>query len=186
MINSISMFSQRLSTQNNRNAVSFSGGNPVTKYVKPVSQKHVPLIDKLGEFFAGVAQMLKAQQKSLSTQSGSLNVKNLAEPIPEAKIQFDKFKWITLKPKKFKLEGSKEPIHLCHFEYFDPPRLSKFDIVMTDTPKSVKKGDIFSYDFHRADKHPIRDNETESVNKLLDRYSDDILSIIRKYQKKLS
>lgn len=185
MINSVSMFSQRPSVQCRQTPISFCA-NPVSKYVKPVNAKHITLLDKLSEFFAGVSEMLKAQQKSLSTQSGSLNVKNLAEPLPEAVIQFDKFKSLSIKPKKFRMDGSKDTINLCHFEYFDPPKLSKFDIVLTDTPKTVKKGDIFSYDFHRADKHPIREYEAENVNKLLERYSDDIQSIIRKYQKKLS
>lgn len=186
MINSVSISSQRSNVQYKPNVLSFNGGNTLGRYVKPVNTKHINLLDKIGEFFTGVSEMLKAQQKTLATQSGSLNVKNIAEPIPEAVIQFDKFKSLTIKPKKFRLEGSRDALNLCHFEYFDPPKLSKFDIVLTDSPKSVKKGDIFAFDFHRADKHPIRDNEAESVNKLFDRYSDDIQSIIRKYQKKLS
>ena len=113
-----------------------------------------------------------------------MNVKNIADPIPEANIQFDDVKSLTIRPKKFRLEGSKDPVSLCHFEY-SSPKTSKFDIVMTDGGV-LKKGDIFSYDYHRADKHPIRDNEAKNINNIFERYGEDILNIIRKYQKKLS
>lgn len=187
MISSLLMTSNNITGQFRpaviQTPVSFQA-NPVGKYVKPIEVKHIGLLDKLGEFFAGVSDMLKNQQKSLATQSGALNVKNIADPIPEANIQFDDVKSLTIRPKKFRLEGSKDLVSLCHFEY-SSPKTSKFDIVMTDGGV-LKKGDIFSYDYHRADKHPIRDNEAKTINNIFERYGEDILNIIRKYQKKLS
>ncbi len=187
MISSLLMTSNNITAQFRpaviQTPVSFQA-NPVGKYVKPIEVKHIGLLDKLGEFFAGVSDMLKNQQKSLATQSGALNVKNIADPIPEANIRFDDVKSLTIRPKKFRLEGSKDPVSLCHFEY-SSPKTSKFDIVMTDGGV-LKKGDIFSYDYHRADKHPIRDNEAKTINNIFERYGEDILNIIRKYQKKLS
>lgn len=187
MISSLLMTSNNITAQCRpaviQTPVSFQA-NPVGKYVKPIEVKHIGLLDKLGEFFAGVSDMLKNQQKSLATQSGALNVKNIADPIPEANIRFDDVKSLTIRPKKFRLEGSKDPVSLCHFEY-SSPKTSKFDIVMTDGGV-LKKGDIFSYDYHRADKHPIRDNEAKTINNIFERYGEDILNIIKKYQKKLS
>lgn len=178
-------FSNNYQSRNNIVAPSFQGKDVISRYVKPVENKHLPLLDKLQEFFTGVAKMLKAQQKTLKTQSGSLNVSNIAEPIPQAVIQFDKLKSMTVKPKKFKApDGTR--LDLCHFEFDDSKRISKFDVISSDNKASSLKGNIFAYNNHRADKHPIRENEQESVNKIFDRYSLDIINIIKKYQKKLS
>ena len=183
MINFIPAFTINSNYQNRNNVVrpSFQGKDVVSKYVKPLDNKHLPLFEKLQEFFAGVADMLKSQQKTLKTQSGSLNVSNVAEPIPQAAIQFDKLKSMTVKPKKFKTPDGKR-LDLCHFEYTDISKTTKFDVILDDK----LKGNLFSYGNHRADKHPIRENEQESVNKLFDRYASDIISIIRKYHKKLT
>lgn len=172
---------RRKAAENSR--VSFQA-SPVSRYVKPVEVKHLGLLDKLSEFFAGAAEMLKQQQRPLSTKSGALNICNITEPLPEARIKFNETNSLTMRPKKFHLEGEKEPVKLCHFEY-SSQKTDKFDVVLEDT-KLVKKGDIFAFNFHRADKHPIRDNEAAQVNRFFDRYGEDILSIIKKYRKKLS
>lgn len=187
MINQVSAFSipkQNYNTSNILRPV-FTGKDVISRYVKPVNEKHIPLLDKLSEFFAGVSEMLKKQQKDLATQSGSLKVKNIAEPIPEASIQFDELKSLTVRPRKFKSADTSK-IDLLHFEYSNPAKTTNFDIVISDNSVSPRKGDIFSYGKHRADKHPIRDNEAGSVNKMFDRYSEDITNIIKKYRKKLS
>lgn len=174
-------FNNYYQQKNNLVSPSFQGKDVVIKYVKPIDNKHLPLFEKLQEFFAGVADMLKSQQKTLKTQSGTLNVSNVAEPLPQAVIQFDKLKSMTIKPKKFKTQDGTR-LELCHFEYTDAPKTTKFDVILNDK----LKGNLFAYGSHRADKHPIRENEQENVNKLFDRYATDIINIIRKYNKKLS
>lgn len=187
MINQVSAFSISKQNYNTSNVLrpSFTGKDVIRRYVKPVNDKHMPLLDKINDFFIGVSEMLKKQQKDIATQSGSLQVKNIADPIPEAKIKFDELKSLTIRPKRFKSADTSK-IDLCHFEYSNPPKTTKFDIVIGDNSTVAKKGDVFSYNNHRADKHPIRDNEADSVNKLFDRYSEDITNIIKKYRKKLS
>ena len=187
MINQISTFSANNQSYNQYNIIMpvFRGKSVIPRYVKPIEEKHIPLLEKLSEFFAGTKEMFIRQQKDLATKSGSLQVKNIAEPIPEAKISFDEAKILTVRPRKFKSSDTPK-IDLCHFEYFDSPKTTKFDIVIGDDSPLVKKGDIFSYGEHRADKSPIRYSEQESVNKIFNRYASDILNIIKKYQKKLS
>jgi len=168
----------------NNKVIAFSGNNVIPKYVKSVNAEHVPMLEKLGEFFQGLKEILKNQYKNLSTQSGSLKVSNTAEPIPEAVIDIGADKVIKLSVKKFRNPDVK--LDLCHVEFNNLRNVDKFDIVMNDLKTSPKKGDIFSFNFHRADKHPIKDSEAGFVNQFFEKYSQDISNIIRKYQKKLS
>lgn len=163
----------------------FCGTNSVVqKYVKPIDEKHLPMLDKIGDFFNGLKDIFKAQYKPLSTNSGVLKVSNEAEPIPEALLDFGASKHAKLTPKRFRISDVK--LDLCHVEYNDSNKIHKFDIIFNKGVKSPKKGDVFAYNSHRADKSPIRESEVNVINKFFERYSDDISSIIKKYQKKLS
>jgi len=167
------------------NKVTFGGtAYVVQKYVKPIEPKHVPMVEKLGEFFIGLKDIFKKQYKPLTTSSGALKVANTAEPIPEAVLDFGTLGSAKLVPKKFKLADVK--LDLCHVEYNDTKKIHKFDVILNDSVKSPKRGDVFAFDTHRADKAPIRDYEVNVINTFFDKHSQDILSIIKKYQKKLS
>ena len=189
MINSISSYSvlQPKSNYNIRHAApAFQGKiSVISKYVQPIDNKYIPLLDKLTDFFSGINLLLKDQQKILSTQSKHLEVSNLAEPIPEAKIKISENRWIKIRPKKYKTDENTK-IDLYHFEINNPPEKHNFDIIVSDEISSPKKGDLFSYNYHRADRHPIRTSEVTDVNRCLKRFGDDILNITKKYQKKLS
>ena len=61
------------------NKVTFGGtAYVVQKYVKPIEPKHVPMVEKLGEFFIGLKDIFKKQYKPLTTSSGALKVANTA------------------------------------------------------------------------------------------------------------
>ncbi len=184
MINPITPYCFHNTQIKNNSRPAFGAQNVVGKYVKPIKEEHLPLLDKLADFFAGTTRMLQTQHRQLATKSGALKVRNIAQPVPEGRIEFDAFKWISFTPKKFRTSDAKK-IDLCHIEYVDPPKCRKFDIVMTDSPRSPKKGDIFLFNSHRADRTPIREQEAEEVNNFLARFGDDISRVIRKYDKKL-
>lgn len=187
MINQITFSSYNSINVRNRyqQHPNFQGaGQTVSKYVRPIDSKHIGLIDTISEFFKGVSDMLLSQYKKLSTQSESLLVENKARPIPEAAMKMHDSKMMIIKPHKFYVDNKQ--LELCTFELEDKYKNKRFDIVLTDNIKSPQKGDLFLYNYHRADKHPIRDEEINDVNKLLDKYSNDITRILRKYQKKLS
>ncbi len=187
MINAIKPYSlQQTQCHSGKFQPAFQGKiSVINKYVQPMDSKHISLLEKLTEFFSGVSEMLRTQQKNLLTQSKCLEVSNIAEPIPEAKIRLSENRWITISPKKFRTDENKR-IDLCHFEVHTPPQKQNFDIVTSEGISSPQKGDIFVYNYHRADKHPIRNSEVHEVNRFFNRYSSDIQNIIKKYQKKLS
>ncbi len=96
----------------NNKVIVFRGNNVIPKYVKSVKAEHVPTLDKLGEFFQGLKEILKTQYKNLSTKSGSLKVSNVSEPIPEAIIDLGNDRVIKLSSKKFR--NSDVKLDLCH------------------------------------------------------------------------
>ena len=156
----------------------------IQKYIQPVNEKHLPLLDIIADFFKGAAEILQKQYKQLSTESGSLHVQNIAKPIPQAQMKTYDNKTLTIRLGKYSTE--KKKIDLCRFELSDKNKPKTFDIVLTDTIGSPKKGDIFSYTYHRADKHPIQESEAADVNIILEKYGTGIQKVLRKYQKKLS